>query len=107
MKKLLLFFSIILLVNYSKALAQEIEWQNTIGGNNDDVLFSVKQTSDGGFILGGYSGSNISGDKTENSQGDYDCWAVKFDSIGNIQWQNTIGGNSDDYLTSIQQTTDG
>ncbi|MBK7969236.1 MAG: hypothetical protein IPK08_10045 [Bacteroidetes bacterium] len=60
MKKLLLFFSIILLVNYSMALAQEIEWQNTIGGNNDDVLFSVKQTSDGGFIFGGHSDSNIS-----------------------------------------------
>ncbi|MBK9424782.1 MAG: T9SS type A sorting domain-containing protein [Bacteroidetes bacterium] len=108
MKKLLLFFSIILLVNYSMALAQEIEWQNTIGGNNDDVLFSVKQTSDGGFILGGYSGSNISGDKTENSFiGSFDYWIVKTDESGNIQWQNTIGGNGDDQLYSIEQTSDG
>ncbi|MBP7713945.1 MAG: T9SS type A sorting domain-containing protein [Bacteroidia bacterium] len=84
-----------------------IQWQNTIGGNDADWLYSVQQTTDGGYILGGYSDSYISGDKTENSQGDYDCWAVKLDSIGNIQWQNSIGGNSWDELISIQQTNDG
>jgi len=84
-----------------------IQWQNTIGGNSGDVLYSFQQTTDGGYILGGVSTSNISGDKTENSQGYIDYWVVKLDASGNIQWQNTIGGNSDDYLTSIQQTTDG
>jgi len=84
-----------------------IQWQNTIGGNSGDGLYSVQQTTDGGYILGGVSTSNISGDKTENSQGYIDYWVVKLDASGNIQWQNTIGGNSDDYLTSIQQTTDG
>jgi len=49
--------------------AQEIEWQNTIGGNNTDQLYSIQQTSDGGYILGGWSLSNISGDKTESSFG--------------------------------------
>jgi hypothetical protein len=44
-----------------------IQWQNTIGANGNDDLFSVEQTTDGGFILGGYSNSGISGDKTENS----------------------------------------
>ncbi|MBK7853611.1 MAG: hypothetical protein IPJ79_00675 [Bacteroidetes bacterium] len=52
------------------------------------------------------SNSNISGDKTENSNGDYDYWIVKSDSTGNIQWQNTIGGNGDDWLNSIVQTSD-
>ncbi|MBP7713923.1 MAG: T9SS type A sorting domain-containing protein [Bacteroidia bacterium] len=97
---LLLFFT-------TTTLAQEIEWQNTIGGNYYDQLNSIQQTSDGGYILGGWSDSNISGDKTEDSQGNYDYWVVKLDAAGNIQWQNTIGGNSVDYLTSIQQTTDG
>ncbi len=87
--------------------AQEIEWQNTIGGNNTDQLYSIQQTSDGGYILGGVSISDISGDKTENSQGDYDYWVVKLDSTGNIQWQNTIGGSGYDQLYSIQQTSDG
>ena len=68
-----------------------IQWQNTIGGNSDDYLTSIQQTTDGGYILGGWSNSNISGDKTENSQGDYDYWVLKLDPTGNIQWQNTIG----------------
>ncbi|HRA58293.1 MAG TPA: T9SS type A sorting domain-containing protein [Bacteroidia bacterium] len=84
-----------------------IQWQNTIGGSFFDELYSIQQTSDGGYILGGRSNSDISGDKTENSQGDFDYWVVKLDASGNIQWQNTIGGNNSDYLTSIQQTTDG
>ena len=84
-----------------------IEWQNTIGGNDDEELFSVAQTSDGGYILGGVSESDISGDKTENHIGSYDYWVVKLDAGGNIQWQNTIGGTGDDRLYSVSQTVDG
>jgi len=84
-----------------------IIWQNTIGGSNNDHLYSIQQTADGGYILGGYSGSNITGDKTENSNGMDDYWIVKTDSLGTIQWQNTIGGSDFDQLFCIQQTTDG
>lgn len=94
------------IVRFQPLMAQEIEWQNTIGGSGPDYLESVSQTSDGGYILGGHSGSDISGDKTENSPGGIDYWVVKLDSSGNISWQNTIGGNDDDYLMSISQTTD-
>jgi hypothetical protein len=84
-----------------------IQWQNTIGGGGSDVLYSVKQTFDGGYILGGNSNSNISGDKLENAIGGNDYWIVKTDSLGNIEWQNTIGGNLSDELKSMQQTIDG
>jgi hypothetical protein len=84
-----------------------IQWQNTIGGSDYDYLNSIIQTSDGGYLLGGYSRSNISGDKTENSLGGFDYWIVKIDNVGNIQWQNTIGGSSSDELYSLVQTTDG
>jgi hypothetical protein len=84
-----------------------IQWQKTIGGNSDDVLYTIRQTIDGGYILGGLSGSNISGDKTENNKGVLDYWVVKTTASGNIQWQNTIGGSGDDRLFSIQQTTEG
>lgn len=87
--------------------AQEIEWQNTIGGWYNDKLYSLQQTSDKGFILGGSSSSDISGDKTENRFGYEDYWILKTDSLGNIQWQNTIGANRGDELRSIQQTSDG
>jgi len=87
--------------------AGSIQWQNTIGGSSVDALNSIQQTVDGGYILGGTSASNISGDKTENSLGLVDYWVIKLDSLGNIQWQNTIGGSLNDHLMSIQQTISG
>lgn len=79
-----------------------------LGGSNNYVLFSIVPTLEGGYILGGYSHSDISeGDKTENTNGGFDYWVVKIDSIGNIVWQNTIGGNQYDYLTSIAPSSDG
>ncbi|MBL0340070.1 MAG: T9SS type A sorting domain-containing protein [Bacteroidetes bacterium] len=84
-----------------------IQWQNTIGGSGDDQLYSLVQANDGGYLLGGYSYSNISGDKTENSLGASDYWVVKTDAAGNIEWQNTIGGNGQEQLRCIIKTNDG
>lgn len=84
-----------------------IQWQNTIGGNDDDWFGSIEQTSDGGFICGGYSLSDSSGDKTSNSYGYFDMWILKLDVSGNIEWQQTIGGVNYDYLTSISQLANG
>ncbi|MBK6482413.1 MAG: T9SS type A sorting domain-containing protein [Chitinophagaceae bacterium] len=84
-----------------------ITWQNTIGGVGDDAVVSAQQTSDGGYIIGGYSIAGISGDKTEASMGNYDYWVLKLNAVGVIQWQNGIGGNSADYLMALQQTADG
>ena len=100
-------FSFLLITQHSFSQAPTIEWQNTIGGSNYDWLYSLQQTTDGGYILGGYSFSGISGDKTEAGLGSYDYWVVKINSIGSIEWQNTIGGSGDDELHSLQQTTDG
>lgn len=84
-----------------------IIWQNNIGGSSKDYLRSIQQTTDGGYIVGGYSESGLSGDKTEASNGLNDYWVIKLDSVGIIEWQNTIGGSNQDYLYSIRQTTDG
>ncbi|MBK7681937.1 MAG: hypothetical protein IPJ26_05470 [Bacteroidetes bacterium] len=77
--------------------------ENTIGRRSDE-LHSVDQTADGGYILGGSSCSYIFGDKTENCLGLADCWIVKTDSLGSVQWDKTIGGNVYDKLFSIKQT---
>ena len=83
-----------------------IEWQNTIGGNQSERPFSASQTLDGGYLIGGDSWSNIFGDKTENSYGYDDYWILKLNSVGNIEWQKTIGGDGEDgqdgFVTSIQ-----
>lgn len=84
-----------------------ILWQKTIGGSGKDFLYDLKKTSDGGYIYGGSSESNISGDKTENTNGFTDIWLIKSDSEGQIEWQNTIGGNNFDIMHSIELTSDG
>ena len=82
------------------------EWQKTIGGNYVDELKSIEQTADGGYILGGYSNSLISGDKTADNFGLGDYWIVKLDETGNITWQKSIGGDKDDNLFALMQTKD-
>jgi hypothetical protein len=84
-----------------------VEWQKTIGGEYIDELKSIEQTTDGGYILGGYSNSPASGDKIDDNIGIGDYWIVKTDATGNIQWQKTIGGDQDDNLYTITQTHDG
>jgi hypothetical protein len=84
-----------------------IQWDKTLGGNDDDGLSSLQQTSDGGYIVGGYSISNKSGEKSENSKGLDDFWIVKLDGNGNIQFDKTIGGSATDNLNALQQTSDG
>lgn len=84
-----------------------IEWQRTIGGNRSDGVTAIIQTNDGGYLLGAQSSSDISGEKTENSRGIIDYWVVKIDSLGNIEWQKTIGGSLDDQLYGLGQATDG
>ena len=70
------------------------QWDKTFGGDGDDGLFSLQQTIDGGYILGGYSNSGIGGDKTQASRGDYDYWIVKTDANGMKQWDKTFGGDT-------------
>jgi len=84
-----------------------IEWENTIGGSQFDRDPTVMETSDGGFLVGGTSDSGISGDKTEANIGDNDFWALKLNSNGVIQWQNTIGGTGSDRLHAMGSTSDG
>ncbi len=87
--------------------AQPLVWQNTIGGSDNEIMLSCVSTTDGGYIFAGYSNSPISADKSENNIGGNDMWIVKTDSVGNIEWDNTIGGTGDDVANSIVQTFDG
>ncbi|HYV91865.1 MAG TPA: T9SS type A sorting domain-containing protein [Chitinophagales bacterium] len=83
------------------------QWDYRFGGTLQEYIYSLQQTADGGYILGGYSLSDSSGDKTENSWGGYDYWIIKIDSLGTKQWDKDFGGSADERLYSLQQTTDG
>ncbi len=82
-------------------------WERSFGGSGEDNLESLIQTMEGGFILGGYSSSGISGDKSEVNRGGGDYWIIKLDSSGNKLWDRTIGGNGSDHLYAIAQLPDG
>lgn len=84
-----------------------IIWQKTIGGSGNDRLISISPTFDNGIICGGFSNSPISGLKTSANFGLYDYWIVKLDSLGNIEWQRTIGGKGNDFIGSVNQLPNG
>jgi hypothetical protein len=83
----------------------EIQWQKCLGGSASEFAISIQQTTDGGYITAGTTGST-DGDVSGNN-GIADAWVVKLDSSGNIQWQKCLGGSGYDSANSIQQTTDG
>ncbi|MCK9314038.1 MAG: hypothetical protein M0P20_08340, partial [Methanocorpusculum sp.] len=86
-----------------------IEWEKTFGSTQDDYPMAVHQTSDGGFIIGGYSGkrcfTSVSGSWTYYSYISY-SYVLKTDSSGEKEWELTFGGivNGDDTVCSIIQT---
>ncbi|WP_210466817.1 T9SS type A sorting domain-containing protein, partial [Rufibacter roseolus] len=83
-------------------------WDRSIGGSGSEIQQSLIQTSDGGYLLGGYSNTSISGDKTSGSRGGYDYWVVKLDSEGNKLWDRTVGGSgNEEFLYALAQTLDG
>jgi hypothetical protein len=82
-----------------------IQWEKSYGGSGMDKGFDVEQTLDGGYIMTGWSNS-IDGDVTGN-HGYTDYWVVKTDPSGNIQWQKSYGGTSNEYVYHIRETLDG
>ena len=75
--------------------------EKTLGGLLGDNCFGMTPTTDKGVIMAGYSNSPISFTKSQPSQGLYDFWVLKVDSIGRKIWDKTIGGQGDDYAFSV------
>jgi hypothetical protein len=75
------------------------EWQKTFGGINIDQAYSIKQTSDSGFVIAGYTNSY--------GFGGYDMYLIKTDKYGDTTWTKTYGGSNWDFAYSVEQTSDG
>ena len=74
-------------------------WAKTYGGTNSDYVSSIAQTSDGGYVIAGYTQSF--------GAGLFDIMVIKLDGTGAITWQKTYGGTNNDFVSSIAQTSDG
>ena len=76
-----------------------IEWQENFGGSGKECGFSVRQTTDGGYV--------IAGETDSFGAGKSDVYLVKTGPNGALQWQKTFGGADFDRGYSIEQTADG
>lgn len=75
-----------------------MEWQKNFGGTGTDEAWGIQQTSDGGYIMSGYT--------TSPETGIQDAYLVKLNSSGGMEWENSYGGSAPDWFDSIQETTD-
>jgi hypothetical protein len=74
-------------------------WTKTFGGEYYDQGKSVQQTTDGGFIITGFT------DSFGNDE--YDVYLIKTNENGDTLWTKTFGGNNIEIGLSVQQTHDG
>jgi hypothetical protein len=88
------------------ALGQKI-WDKTYGGRYTDLCRTMIETHDGGFLIGGYSESDISGDKSQTGNGGKDYWVIKIKADGTKEWDASFGGSRDEDLYSIVETPTG
>ena len=75
-----------------------MQWNKTYGGSLDEEAYAVRQTSDGGYIITGF---------TDSFSDNRDIWLIKTDSSGNVEWSQTYGGTREDEAYAVQQTSDG
>jgi hypothetical protein len=79
--------------------AGDTAWARTYGDTAEDRGYSVRQTTDGGYVIAGATASF--------GAGGWDVYLIKTDAVGDTVWTRTYGGTGQDYGGSIQQTTDG
>ena len=75
------------------------EWSQTFGGEDFDVGVHVTETSDGGYIIVGFTQSFDDGER--------DAWLLKTDNNGELQWDKKFGGTGEDYGRYVKEESDG
>jgi hypothetical protein len=113
MKKLTLILILTFLCNCSKKDVFEITevdtnvfFIETIGGSKNEAFNAVTKTTDGGYIVAGYTQSN-DGDLISKANISFDFLVSKFSLENTLEWQKTYGGSEDDSASAIIQTLGG
>jgi hypothetical protein len=76
-----------------------IVWQIGYGGSDTDIVYSVIQTTDGGYMMAGYTKSFGAGQE--------DVYAVRVHANGTLAWAKAYGSIGSDFGKAVQQTADG
>lgn len=84
-----------------------VQWGNRYGGNNVDIPFAIKYTTDGGTIAAGYTDSKDGDVSSQPNREYWDLWVLKLDRCGVIQWEESFGGSNYESARDIVQTADG
>src|ERR1044071_3573672 len=79
-------------------LNAQTTFQKTYGGSNDDDMFGLTRTSDGGFAMVGNTRSfgDLNGD----------AYLIKTDSSGTLLWSKVYHGNGAEEMSSVRETAD-
>ncbi|MDQ3048260.1 MAG: T9SS type A sorting domain-containing protein [Bacteroidota bacterium] len=80
-------------------------WEKTFGGSLRETAQSIQQTSDGGFIVCGYSES-VNGDITSGSESG-EVWIIKLNNSGLLMWEHSYGGSAYESGQDIKLCSDG
>ena len=83
----------------------DIEWKKSYVGSSDNILNSIKQTADKGYIAVGQTRSNNG--NIPNDQRNFDAWIIKLAANGNLEWSKTFGEIDYEQMNDVQQTTNG
>lgn len=74
-------------------------WTKTYKGSDYDLGNAVRQTSDGGYILAGYtSGGRLNA---------VDAWLIRTDAMGDTIWTKTYGTDFEESANDVIETEDG
>jgi hypothetical protein len=94
-------FCILMIALPLTIFCQPVRFMKTFGGSQNDFAYSVRQTTDGGYIISGQTDSFGGA-----SSGKADMWVIKLDPRGEIEWEKTYGGAQGEAGFCIQQTPD-
>ena len=82
----------------------DLHWQKTLGGSENDILFSIDQPALNEFKLAG--GTNSTDFDVSSPLGAWDYWVISLDNAGNLTGEESFGGSSFDVAYSIEKTAD-